>query len=95
MQRKRKTFQYSSRRIFKILDFDSDNAFALAHIAKLYKDQFLLTRNPDYYLLSINYYIDLYYTNNDINILINVGLLHAIMFKYSKYIHFSDDVFRF
>lgn len=88
---KEKLFNIAAEEYLKILDFDSDNAFALAHIAKLYKDQFLLTRNPDYYLLSINYYIDLYYTNNDINILINVGLLHAIMFKYSKYIHFSDD----
>ncbi|WP_193376793.1 tetratricopeptide repeat protein [Brachyspira hyodysenteriae] len=88
---KEKHFDIAAEEYLEILDFDNDNIFALEHIAKLYKDQFLFTKNPDYYLLSINYYIDLYYTANDINILINVGFLHTIMFKYSKYIHFSDD----
>ena len=84
-------FNIAAEEYLQILDFDNDNIFALEQIAKLYKNQFILNKNPDYYLLSINNYIDLYYSTNDINILINVGFLHTIMFKYSKYIQFSDD----
>ena len=84
-------FNIAAEEYLQILDFDNNNMFALEQVAKLYKEEFLHTKNPDYYLLSINYYIDLYYASNDINILLNVGFLHTIMFKYSKYIQFSDD----
>lgn len=86
-----KHFNIAAEVYLEILDFDHDNMFALEHVAKLYKEEFLHTKNPDYYLLSINYYIDLYYSANDIDILLNVGFLHTIMFNYSKYIQFSDD----
>ncbi len=88
---KEKYFDIAAEAYLNILDFDNDNVFALYYVSKLYKDKFLFTKNPDYYLLSINYYIELYYTSNDINTLLNIGFLHAIMFKYSKYIYFSDD----
>ncbi|WP_219698326.1 tetratricopeptide repeat protein [Brachyspira hampsonii] len=88
---KEKHLNIAAEEYLQILDFDNDNIFALEHIAELYKSQFIITKNPDYYLLSINYYIDLYYTSNDIDVLLNIGFLHTIMFKYSKYIHFSDD----
>ncbi|WP_300366145.1 hypothetical protein [Brachyspira sp.] len=88
---KEKYFDIAAEAYLSILDFDNDNIFALYYIAKLYKDKFLFTKNPDYYLLSINYYIELYYSSNDINTLLNIAFLHTIMFKYSKYIYFSDD----
>mgnify|MGYP001085198878 FL=1 len=88
---KEKYFDIAAEAYLNILDFDNDNIFALYYTAKLYKDKFLFTKNSDYYLLAVNYYIELYYVNDDINTLINVAFLHAIMFKYSKYIYFYDD----
>ena len=71
--------------------FNKENIFALCDLAKLYRDKFLSTKNYDYYLETLNYYIELSYIGNDINVLLNLGFIYTMMFKYSGDIRFFDD----
>ena len=75
----------------KILEFNKENTFALSDLAKLYRDKFISTKNYDYYLEAANYYIELSYISKDINVLLNLGFIYTLMFKYSNDIHFFDD----
>ncbi|MEI0489551.1 hypothetical protein [Brachyspira pulli] len=70
---------------------DSDNIFALCDLAKLYRDKFISTQNSDYYLKAVNYYIEISYITLEINMFLNLGYLHALMFKFSNDFHFYDE----
>ena len=88
---KEKYFDIAAEVYLEILDFNKENTFALCELAKLYRDKFLSSKNYDYYLEAVNYYIELSYIGRDINVLLNLGFLYTMMFKYSNDIHFFDD----
>ena len=86
-----KHFNIAADAYSNIINTDNENIFILSHLAKLYRDKFLSTKNPDYYLKSVNYYMELSYISNDINILFNLGFLHTLMFKYNNDWHFYEE----
>ncbi|WP_304353376.1 hypothetical protein [Brachyspira innocens] len=88
---KEKYFDIAAEAYTEILNIDNENIFALCDLAKLYRDKFILTKNSDYYLKAVNYYMEISYVSRDINIMLNLGFLYTLMFKYSSDFNFYEE----